>query len=113
MRELALVESVIDMIAEHAGLPGPTRQARNRQTHLRRTHAIRFYFDVSAAETPLDGARLEIVEIEARQMPRLWRNICAGDALGLLPMRERRIASGCRGDELRVKKYELDTDATV
>jgi hydrogenase nickel incorporation protein HypA/HybF len=114
MHELALVESVIDMVAEHA----KGRRVRRVRLEIGKLtcvapHAIRFCFDVAAAATPLDGARLEIVEIEARARCRacgetfvqetLWASCQCG-------------AQDCElwsGDELRVKEYEVDADATV
>jgi hydrogenase nickel incorporation protein HypA/HybF len=114
MHELALVESVIEMVAEHA------QGHRVRRVKLEigkltcvTPDAIRFCFDVAAEDTPLEGARLEIIEIEARARCRacggtfvqgtLWASCPCG-------------AQDCErmsGEELRVKEYELDADATV
>jgi hydrogenase nickel incorporation protein HypA/HybF len=114
MHELALVESVIEMVAEHA----KGRCVRRVRLEIGKLtcvapDAIRFCFDVATAETPLDGARLEIVEIEARARCRscgrtfvqetLWASCPCG-------------AQDCErmsGDELRVKEYELDADAAA
>lgn len=114
MHELALVGSIIDMIGEHA------RGRRVRRVRLEigkltcvTPDAIRFCFDVAAEDTPLEGARLEIVEIEARARCRscgrtfMQETLWAGCPCGA------RECDRMSGEELRVKEYELDACETV
>lgn len=114
MHELALTQSIVNMVAEHA----QGRHVRRVRLEIGRLtcvmpDAIRFCFDVAAAETPLEGALLEIIEIEAWARCR----VCGGTFV-----QETHFAS-CRcgahdcerisGEELRVREYEVDADAAA
>lgn len=111
MHELALTRSIVGMVVEHAG----GRRVRRVTVEVGRLtcvmpHAMRFCFDAVAAGTALDGATLEIVEVEARARCRacgaefvpetLWQPCAcgAGDA--------ERLA----GEELNVIEYEVEAD---
>jgi hydrogenase nickel incorporation protein HypA/HybF len=114
MHELALVESVIEMVAEHAQGRGVRRvKLEIGKLTCVTPDAIRFCFDVAAAGTPLEGANLEIIEIEARArcgvcgetfvQKTLWASCRCG-------------SHDCKrisGEELRVKEYEVDADAAA
>jgi len=112
MHELALVQSVVEMVTEHA------QGCRVRRVKLEigkftcvMPDAIRFCFDVVAAGTPLEGACLEIVEIEAWARCRVCGETFVQETLW----------TGCRcgtqdcerisGDELRIREYELGAAA--
>lgn len=114
MHELALVESVVEMVAEHA----EGRRVRRVKLEIGKLtcvapDAIRFCFDVVAENTPLEDAALEIVEIEARARCRGCGEIFMQKALwetcGCGVQEYERIS----GEELRVKEYELAAEATV
>ena len=109
MHELALIQSVVEMVTEHA----QGRCVRRVKLEIGKLtcvtpDAMRFCFDVVAAGTPLEGARLEIIEIEALArcgvcgetfvQETLWASAAAGQ-------HENKRMSG---DELRVKEYEVD-----
>ena len=114
MHELALVESVIEMVTEHA----QGRCVRRVKLEVGKLtcvapDAIWFCFDVAATGTPLEGASLEIIEIEAQArcgvcgetfvQETLWASCRCG-------------SPDCKrisGEELRVKEYEVDADAAA
>ncbi len=113
MHELALTESIVTRVSEHAG-GGRVRRVTLEVGRLTcvSPDAMRFCFDVVAEGTALEGAMLEIVEIEARarcracgaEFPRttLWEPCpCGSDDIERLA-----------GEELNVKEYELEVAAT-
>ncbi|MGO9237479.1 MAG: hydrogenase maturation nickel metallochaperone HypA [Methylocella sp.] len=114
MHELALIQSVVEMVSEHA----QGRCVRRVKLEIGKftcvaPDAMRFCFDVVATGTPLDGARLEIVEIEALARCRGCGETFVQQTLwSYCPCGERDYAR-LSGHELQVKEYELDADATV
>ena len=67
MHELALTQSIVEMVAKHA----QGRTVRRVTLEVGKLtcvmpDALRFCFDLVAAGTALDGARLDIREIEGR-----------------------------------------------
>jgi len=95
MHELALIQSVVEMVIEHA----QGRCVRRVKLEIGKftcitPDAMRFCFDVVATGTPLDGARLEIVEMKRCTLPCVWRDIRAADALVVLPLRGSAITIG-------------------
>jgi hydrogenase nickel incorporation protein HypA/HybF len=67
MHELAITQSVVDMVVERTA----GRRVSSVQLQVGRlsgvvSDAMRFCFDVATADTPLDGATLEIDEITGR-----------------------------------------------
>jgi len=114
MHELALIQSVVEMVIEHA----QGRCVRRVKIEIGKftcvtPDAMRFCFDVVATGTPLDGARLEIVEIEALARCRVCGETFVQQTLwSSCPCGERDY-DRLSGDELQVKEYELDADATV
>jgi hydrogenase nickel incorporation protein HypA/HybF len=114
MHELALVESVIEMVAGHA----QSRRVRRVKLEIGKftcvtPDAIRFCFDVAAAETPLEGARLEIVEIEAQARCRACGMTFVQETLWASCPCGARDCERISGEELRVKEYEVDADAAA
>jgi len=114
MHELALIQSVVEMVTEHA----QGRCVRRVKLEIGKftcvtPDAMRFCFDVVATGTPLGGARLEIVEIEALARCRVCGETFVQQTLwSCCPCGERDY-DRLSGDELQVKEYELDADATV
>ena len=112
MHELALTQSIVEIVAQHAG-DGRVRRVTLKVGKLScvMPDAIRFCFDVVAAGTALEGARLEIIEVPALGQCRvcgeefvretLWA-ICPCGSSDFEPR---------AGQELLVKEYELDADA--
>ena len=114
MHELALTRSIVGMVGEHAG----GRRVRRVTVEVGRLtcvmpHALRFCFDAVSEGTALEGAALEIVEVEARARCRacgaeyvpetLWQPCACGAA------DVERLA----GEELSVKEYEVEADAVT
>ncbi len=112
MHELGLTQSIVDIVAEHAD----GRRVRRVTLEVGKLScvmpdALRFCFDVVSAGTTLEGAQLEIIEIQARGQCRvcgvefvretLWA-VCPCGARDFEPR---------GGQELLVKTYELDMDA--
>jgi hydrogenase nickel incorporation protein HypA/HybF len=114
MHEMALVESVIDMVAEHAQ---GHRVCRVKLEIGKLTcvtpDAIRFCFDVATEKTPLEDAALEIVEIEARARCRACGETFAQGWLSTACPCGAHDYERLSGEELRVKEYELAADAGV
>jgi hydrogenase nickel incorporation protein HypA/HybF len=108
MHELALTQSIVEMVAEHA----QGRTVRRVTLEVGKLtcvmpDALRFCFDLVAAGTALDGAMLDIREIEGRArcvtcgeefIRHTLYTTCSCGALDFA-----RIS----GEELRIKEYEL------
>ena len=114
MHELALAQSIVNMVAEHA----QGRHIRRVRLEIGRLtcvmpDAIRFCFDVAAAETPLEGALLEIIEIEARARCRACGETFVQETLWASCQCGAQDCELLSGEELRVKEYEVDADATL
>jgi hydrogenase nickel incorporation protein HypA/HybF len=109
MHELALTQNIVETVAAHA------QGRRVRRVTLEiggftcvTPSALQFCFEVAALGTPLEGARLEIIQIEARARCR-----ACGDTFV-----QHEFAEPCpcgaqeftriSGEELRVKQYEVD-----
>ena len=114
MHELALVESVIDMVAEHAQSHRVCRVKLEIGTFTCVTpDAIRFCFDVATEKTPLEDAVLEIVEIDARARCRVCGETFAQEWLWTACPCGAQDYERLSGEELRIKEYELAADAWV
>jgi len=114
MHELALIQSVVEMVSEHA----QGRCVRRVKLEIGKfacvmPDAMRFCFDVVAAGTPLEGARLEIIEIEARARCRVCGETFVQETLWACCHCGARDCERISGDELQVKEYELDADAAA
>ena len=109
MHELALTQSIVEMVAKHA----QGRTVRRVTLEVGKLtcvmpDALRFCFDLVAAGTALDGARLDIREIEARAQCR----VCGAEFV------QPALSSSCScgandyrrisGEELRIKSYEVE-----
>ena len=67
MHELSIATAVLNTALRHAGDRGVT-SVGVRAGGLRQVvpDSLRFYFEVVARDTPLEGARLELVEVPVR-----------------------------------------------
>jgi hydrogenase nickel incorporation protein HypA/HybF len=114
MHELGITQNIVAIVSEHArGRPVKRVVLEVGTLAGVMTEAIEFCFDVVAKGTPLEGARLDIRQIEARAACRS----CGGEFVqGTLFS-----ACGCgsrdferlTGEELNVKEYELDLAPAV
>jgi len=108
MHELSITQSIVELVADHA------KGQRVRRVTLEigqctgvMTDAIRFCFDLATEGTVLEGATLDIYEIEGRalcaacgkEFPR--RTLSAPCPCGAFEF------TRISGEELRVKTYEL------
>ena len=108
MHELSITQSIVEIVAEHA------RGRKVGRVTLEigmcagvAIDAVRFCFDLAAQGTALDGASLEIREIEARAL-------CAACGIDFV---QKTLYMPCpcgahefkriSGEELLVKEYEL------
>ena len=109
MHELGITQSIVAIVSEHAG-GRPVKRVVLEVGRLAgvMTDSIRFCFDVCTAGTPLEGAVLEIREIEARarceacgaefvQATLITPCACGSYAVERLA-----------GQELNIREYELD-----
>ncbi|HET6375777.1 MAG TPA: hydrogenase maturation nickel metallochaperone HypA [Methylocella sp.] len=108
MHELALAQSVVEAVARHAN------GSRVRRVKLEigklacvMPDALLFCFDAVTAGTPLEGAALEIVEIEGKARCRECGEIFVTQthwAICRCGSQDCERLSGC---ELNIKEYEL------
>lgn len=108
MHELAITQSIVTSVADHCGGQQVSRVVLEVGTLSGvMTDSILFCFDLATAGTPLDGATLEIVAIEAHAKCRACGAEFVMDSL-LRPC-----ACGSHdierlsGDELNIRQYEL------
>jgi len=109
MHELALTQSIVEMIAEHA----QGRRVRRVTLEVGRltcvmAEALRFCFEVATTGTALEGASLEIIHIEALVRCRVCGEMFAQESLWQPCPCGARDRERITGEELRVKEYELD-----
>jgi hydrogenase nickel incorporation protein HypA/HybF len=82
MHELSIATAVLNTAIKHAGDRGVTvvsvRAGRLRQVVL---DSLRFYFEIVSRDTPCEGARLELTEVEAmlrcQECEREWEAVTA------------------------------------
>jgi len=115
MHELALAEAVIGIASAHAGGRKVTavyvKVGRLRQVV---PSALEFSFELAAAGTPVDGARLEIEDVPAAGACRACERRSELDGFPLA-------CAACgsldvdviRGEELLVDSLELDDEVVV
>jgi hydrogenase nickel incorporation protein HypA/HybF len=111
MHELGITRNIVAIVAEHAAGRRVTRVALDvgRLSGVM-SEAIRFSFDVVAQGTCLEGARLDIRDIEGLGRCRICATQFATPAL-YTPC-----ACGCRdieriaGEELKVREFEFETN---
>lgn len=112
MHEMALCESIVEIIGEQARLRG-FRRVRRVCVEVGpfsgvETEALKFGFDAAAGDTPAEGAVLEICQTPGRAQCRTCERevtlrrrfdpcpLCGGVALRIIA-----------GDELRIKELEV------
>jgi hydrogenase nickel incorporation protein HypA/HybF len=108
MHELGLTRSVVAICSEHSkGAPVTRVTLEIGKLSAVSPESIRFCFDVCAQGTPLEGARLEIIEVPAAALCR--------DCGAEVPMEQSYGICGCgsarlqlvAGDELKIKEMEV------
>jgi hydrogenase nickel incorporation protein HypA/HybF len=114
MHELALTQSVVEIVTEHA----QGRCVRSVTLEIGKftcvtPDAIRFCFDVAATGTLLEGASLEIIEIEARARCTVCGETFVQETLWAPCRCGSHDCKRISGEELRVKEYEVDADAAA
>jgi hydrogenase nickel incorporation protein HypA/HybF len=113
MHELAIADAVIRIASDHAaGRPVHAVYVKVGQLRQVVPEALLFSFDLAAAGTPVDGARLEIEHVPARGLC----HACGREGeLRAFPL----ACAACggldvaltRGEELQVDSLELDERA--
>ena len=114
MHELVLTQSIVEMVAKHAqGRTVKRVTLEVGKLTCVMPDALRFCFDLVAAGTALDGAKLDIREIEGRA-----RCAACGEEFT-----QHTLYTGCpcgaldfarlSGEELRIKEYELAFDGAA
>lgn len=108
MHELAITQSIVSAVSEHAGGRPVKRVVLEVGTLAGvMTEAIEFCFDVVAQGTALESARLEIRLVEARARCRACGTEFVQDSL----IRPCRCGSHdlerLSGEELNIKQYEF------
>jgi len=108
MHELAITESVVSGVCERvegAKVVRVVLQIGKLSGVV--PDSVRFCFDVCAAGTLMEGAQLEIIEIEGRASCRDCRaEVRLDDIIGLCRCGSANLAL-LSGDELRVKEVEI------
>ncbi len=113
MHELSITQSIVDLVA--ARTTGRTVLAvRVRVGRLAGVvpEAMEFCFELAAAGTPVEGARLEIEESEGRLACRTCGLTSAAEDLVLLCPCGSADVSVVAGQELSVVSVELEREAT-
>jgi hydrogenase nickel incorporation protein HypA/HybF len=109
MHELALTQSIVEIVAEHA----QGRRVRRITLEVGRLtcilpSALRFCFDVATQGTALEGASLDIIEIEAQARCRVCGDtFVQGEVVAPCSCGARDFTR-ISGEELRIKQYEVD-----
>jgi hydrogenase nickel incorporation protein HypA/HybF len=108
VHELGLAQEIVDVVSETVGTDRVARVVLEvGALALVLPDALRFCFDLATADTPLEGAELEIVETPGRARCR----DCGGDVALTRPFG--RCACGSSdldwlsGEELRIKTVEV------
>lgn len=108
MHELGLTQSIVEIVGEHAN----GRKVKRVTLEVGKfsgvmSDALRFCFDVVAEGTTLEGATLEILQIEARARCLGCGEDFAQETLYTRCQCGARDFERLSGDELLVKRYEL------
>jgi hydrogenase nickel incorporation protein HypA/HybF len=108
MHELAITQSVVEQITQRVGDARVTRVAL--QIGLLAgvvCDSVRFCFDVCAQGTPLEGARLEIIQTPGRARCRACAaSFDVGDLLALCECGSADLAL-LSGEELKIREVEI------
>jgi hydrogenase nickel incorporation protein HypA/HybF len=108
MHELGITHNIVAIVAEHAKGRPVSRVVLEVGTLAGvMTDAIRFCFDVVAEGTPLKGATLEILPIDARGRCRTCGEAFTQETLFSPCPCGSRDVERLSGEELRIKEYEL------
>lgn len=112
MHELGITRSIVAIVAEHAAGRKVTRVALDvgRLSGLM-SEAIRFSFDVVAEGTSVEGAQLEIRDIDGRGRCRKCQTEFATPQLYTPCVCGSRDVERLAGEELKVREFEFETDA--
>jgi hydrogenase nickel incorporation protein HypA/HybF len=109
MHELGITQNIVAIVAEHAqGRPVARVVLEIGALAGVMTDSIVFCFDIVAAETPLEGAILEIHRIEARGRCRACGTEFMRKTLFSPCVCGARDVERLSGEELRIREYELD-----
>lgn len=109
MHELGITRNIVAIVAEHAGSQKVTRVMLDvgRLSGVM-SQAIRFSFDVVAQGTPLEGARLEIRDIEGRGRCRTCGAEFATPELYTPCACGGRNIERIAGEELKIREFEFE-----
>ena len=112
MHELGITRSIVAIVAEHAAGRKVTRVALDvgRLSGLM-SEAIRFSFDVVAEGTSVEGAQLEIRDIDGRGRCRKCQTEFTTPQLYTPCVCGSRDVERLAGEELKVREFEFETDA--
>jgi hydrogenase nickel incorporation protein HypA/HybF len=114
MHELGITRNIVAIVAEHAAGRKVTRVALDvgRLSGVM-SDAIRFSFDVVVQGTSIEGARLEIRDIDGRGRCRQCRAEFATPALYTPCGCGSRDVERIAGEELKVREFEFETEASA
>ena len=110
MHEMGITQSIVAIVAEQAA----GRKVKRVTLEIGKLaavmpDAIRFCFDVVAQGSALDGAALDIVEIQGRaRCLDCGGEVMLHDVVGFCACGSRRLER-LAGDELNIKSMELET----
>jgi len=110
MHELGITRNVVSIVSEHAQGQKVLRVALEvGQLSGMLTDAIRFCFDICAKDTPLEGATLQIIDVEGRGLC----DACGAEPVMTMPLGRCPMCSEPRlrivaGTELKIKEMEVE-----
>lgn len=108
MHELGITRNIVAIVSDHAKGQRVARVALDvgRLSGVM-SEAITFCFDVVAAGTVLDGAKLEITDIEGRGLCRACKTEFATPALFTSCACGSRDIERLAGEELKIREFEF------
>src|SRR6267142_6480830 len=111
MHELAIMESVVDAVTERVGDVKVVRVLLEiGKLSGVVPDALRFCFDLATAETPLEGAALEIVEIPGRaRCLQCFADVDLEDQIALCVCGSANL-DFLSGQELRIREVEVSSN---
>jgi hydrogenase nickel incorporation protein HypA/HybF len=111
MHELGITRSVVAIVSEQAHgqkVLGVTLEVGRLSGML--PEAIRFCFDVCSLGTPLEGATLEIIEVEGRgRCSACGAELVMSIPLGRCPVCREPSLQMVAGTELKIKQMEVES----
>ncbi|MEM9695304.1 MAG: hydrogenase maturation nickel metallochaperone HypA [Myxococcota bacterium] len=113
MHELSITQNIVGIVAERAQGRRVTKVTlRIGRLSGIETRAVEFCFDICAQGTPVEGAELEIEEVEAAGQCRgCDREVPLEHLVAVCPCDRRAPLQIVRGEELLVKAMEVETCA--